>query len=137
MIISFDEQFVDKILDGSKRHTILEDKHRLLQADDTIRFATGTSATNYNQFKEGVCEWVEGIELYPKTRDIYLERNGEMKLLSGWLTEDFIKNEGFDSEDEFWEWYCKPFKGVLVYWAEIIYIIPLGYVMTYRRISED
>ena len=127
IIIGFEEQFVDKIRDGRKVHTILEDEYRLAQAGDTIRFAT---ASNYNRFKEGVCEYIQMVELYPKTREIYLESKGEMQLMNSNLNETFAKNDGFDSEDEFWEWFDKPFKGVVVHWTNLTYITSLGITIT-------
>ena len=137
MVLDFEEHFVDKILNGSKRHTIRKDEHRRWELGEKIHFTTSAQNPKSNQFAWGVCEGVDVVELYPKTREIYLERKGEMKLLGSWLTEVLIENEGFDSEDDFWEWFDKPLKGVLIHWTETLYVVSLDFVVPYRCMYEE
>lgn len=47
MILSFKEQFIPKILDGTKIHTIREDKKNRWEAGKKIHFATGVRTKNY------------------------------------------------------------------------------------------
>jgi hypothetical protein len=121
MVLGFKKQFVDKILDGRKIHTIREDKNRRWQQGMKIHFATGVRTKKYNQFKQGFCKWNQSVELYPESREIYLGLNGGMHLLDKNHNEMFAKNDGFDSEDEFWEWFNKPFYGVVIHWTDFVY----------------
>jgi len=121
MVLGFKKQFLDKILNGTKIHTIREDKNRRWQKGVKIQFATGVRTKSYKQFKESVCKWSQAVELYFESREIYLGLNGQMHLLDKKHNEMFAKNDGFDSEDEFWKWFNKPFHGVVIHWTDFIY----------------
>ena len=55
MILSFKPQFVPKILDGTKKHTIRADKHNRWHNKMTIHFATGVRTPQYEKFDEKTC----------------------------------------------------------------------------------
>jgi nitrogenase molybdenum-iron protein alpha/beta subunit len=121
MILGFKTQFVEKILNGSKIHTIRVDKDKRWQKGKKINFATGVRTKNYSEFKKGFCKWNQAVELRPDTREIYLGLNGKMNLLDKKHNEMFAKNDRFNTEDEFWEWFNEPFYGVVIHWTDFIY----------------
>lgn len=131
MILSFKSQFKEKVLSGEKIHTIREDKSDRWQPDKTIHFATGVRSKNYNCFKEGVCVSVNPILITPKERKVtlwegdipfdVLEQYRVDRELDWKRREAFCRNDGFDSEQKFWEWFNKPFQGKLISWTNFKY----------------
>ena len=51
MVIGFNKQFPDKITEGTKKHTIREDKHDRWNAGMIMHMATGVRTKNYKCFK--------------------------------------------------------------------------------------
>lgn len=120
MVLGFKKQFVPKILDGTKIHTIREDKTRRWRKGMKINFATGVRTKNYEQFKEGVCTDVKKISITPHknvcmslddTTNGFVMLDDEKDLLK------FAQNDGFDTLDDFWKWFDKPFEGVIIHWV--------------------
>jgi uncharacterized protein YqfB (UPF0267 family) len=117
MILPFKKQFVLPILEGTKIHTIREDKHSRWEAGKTIHFATGVRTKNYNCFKEGVCVSVQTIEIssnYFKGNKIVLIDN---RILECSEVLRLAKNDGFNSEADFFDWFNHDFKGKLIHWT--------------------
>jgi len=113
MILSFKPQFKEKILNGSKIHTIRGVTNRWFPGRK-IHFATGVRTKNYNCFKEGECiglqkiyisSFLEYIEIDGRTLTV----NQEMQLAS---------NDGFDSLHDFYKWFDKDFQGVIIHWTD-------------------
>ena len=130
MILLFKKQFVPKILDGTKKHTIIEDKSNRWNTGRLIHFATGLRTKHYNQFANGYCKKVDKFEViythvfYTNFIKSIIYINGhkpfiilinnkpleidELKLLA--------KNDGFDSIYDFLLWFNQDFKGRLIHW---------------------
>ena len=121
MVLGFKKQFKQKILDGTKIHTIRADKNKRWQKGNKIHFATGVRTKNYQQFKEGVCKFNQAIYLDPVKREIYLGLNGRMNLLDRKHHSLFAKNDGFENENELWKWFSEPFNGVIIHWTNFVY----------------
>ena len=121
MVLGIKTQFVEKILNGSKIHTIRVDKSKRWQKGKKITFAIGVTTKRYFQFKEGVCKSNQAVELRPDTREIYLGLNGKMILLEKKHNEMFAKNDGFDTEDDFWNCFKEPFFGTVIHWTDFLY----------------
>lgn len=121
MVLGFKPQFVEKILNGSKIHTIRVDKNKRWQRGKKIHFAMGVRTKKYFQFKEGVCKFTQAVELRADTREIYLGLNGKINLLDKKHNEMFAKNDGFNTEDEFWNWFKEPFSGTVIHWTDFVY----------------
>ena len=121
MVLGFKKQFVPKILDGAKIHTIREDKTRRWKKGMEIHFATGVRTKDYDQFKGGECTMVQEIKMNPSTGEVLVERHGQFFPLSDYYKAKLIEQDGFDSEDEFWEWFNEPFEGVLIHWTNYFY----------------
>ena len=122
MILGFKEQFKEPIIKGSKIHTIREDSKHRWQEGKVIHFATGVRTKNYNQFKSGKCTGIRHIEIDPITKIVFIIINGTEKK---YFTTEGIKilalNDGFDSVEDFWAWFKKPFVGKLIYWTDTKY----------------
>lgn len=61
MILGFKKQFVSKILDGTKIHTIRVDEHNRWKPGRKIHFATGVRSSYYHQFHEAECVSIQRI----------------------------------------------------------------------------
>lgn len=124
MILSFKKHFVPKIEDGSKKHTIREDKPNRWKHGNKIHFATGVRTKHYNNFKQGSCTGVQPIKIDPKSKTVTID------VLTGYMIgdkpmtihpskmEDFAKNDGFDSLEDFWKWFDEPFSGKIIHWTQ-------------------
>lgn len=121
MVLGFKQQFVQKILDGSKIHTIRRDEHRRWQKGVRIHFATGVRTKDYNQFKVGVCKFNQRIQIDASCRAVYLGLNGGLHRLSAKGVDLLAKNDGFESTEVFWEWFAEDFSGVIIHWTDFIY----------------
>lgn len=121
MILGFKQQFVPKILDGSKVHTIRRDNRRRWQKGKKIHFATGVRTKDYRQFHTGVCKAVQVIHTLPSSRAVWLGKDGGLFRLSPSGIALLAKNDGFDSTEAFWEWFAADFHGVVIHWTDFVY----------------
>lgn len=121
MILGFKKQFVPKILDGAKIHTIREDKTRRWKKGMEIHFATGVRTKDYEQFKGGKCTNVQEVVINPHSKTVnVLTDNGWWRLTRKQLPL-FAQNDGFDTLEDFWKWFDKPFRGVIIHWTDLRY----------------
>ena len=123
MILAFKQDFVPKIKEGSKIHTIREDKPNRWKKGNTIHFATGVRTKNYNQFHEGKCTSVQQIKItYPPTdtfSDIIIEIDGIILNMEAMQT--LAYNDGFKHLLKFCLWFSKDFKGKIIHWTDFEY----------------
>lgn len=135
MILAFKPQFKDKILNGSKIHTIREDKLNRWKPGNSIHMATGVRTKNYNQFAERLCMAVEPFEIfyYPLgtqttalvvVNDMILGKaiwvNCKLTYSNPYLNL-LATNDGFASINEFFEWFDSDFKGKIIHWTDFKY----------------
>lgn len=121
--------FVDKIKNGVKLHTIRQDSSRRWKAGNSIQFATGVRTKYYDKFKEGECKSVQEIEIqylnysgadYPiVVIDGFHFYNPIVNIDYGMV--DLAINDGFDSIEDFFKWFKEDFKGVLIHWTDMKY----------------
>lgn len=127
MVLSFKNQFVDKILDGSKIHTIREDKHNRWQVGSLINFATGVRTKDYKQFHQDICTGVQQIIIKPETKEIFIPQhdNSMTYVVNGKMTPigvyQLAIHDGFNHVSEFWEFFNKPFEGNIIHWTDFKY----------------
>ncbi|MDZ4726177.1 MAG: hypothetical protein SH817_08465 [Leptospira sp.] len=115
MILGFKSQFKHKILSGEKLHTIRADELNRWKAGKIIQFATGLRTANYEQFALGRCTRVSEIIINPENERVYIG-HGSGIVYRGQGVQAFAKNDGFDSLEDFWKWFNKPFEGKLIFW---------------------
>lgn len=134
MILSFKDRFVEKILSGSKIHTIRLDPHDRWKPGNKIHFATGIRTKNYKQFFEGECKSVQLIEFKSKI-DLTVEVTTyiDKKEIDTATLVKLIKNDGFDlhnflgfNELDFFNWFLNKknnyqFIGKIIHWTNFKY----------------
>lgn len=119
MVLGFNPRFVGKIISGTKIHTIRADIHNRWKAGRSIQFATGVRTKYYQQFKDGVCVSTQKIVI-----DCDVNTIGDRIIIidDRQLTEAHVfklaKNDGFNSLEEFYDWFNKPFVGKIIHWTE-------------------
>lgn len=133
MVLSFNTQFPEKILSGTKKHTIREDATGRWKAGMKIQFATGARTKAYNQFHEAECTGVQDIEIrYTDMRgavEIYIDG----KHLGTWHrfmpprsvnVADVLRlavNDGFEGVSELLNWFQRDFNGKIIHWTDVRY----------------
>jgi len=133
MIIGFKERFVDKIKSGTKIHTIREDKHDRWSEGRKIYLATGVRTKNYQQFAEKTCTGTQKISIryYDNKQRVRITIDDrffgtafyDQGRISYYVSEleDLARNDGFDSVDEFFQWFHKDFAGKIIHWTQLKY----------------
>lgn len=121
MILSFKRQFKQKILNGTKIHTIRLDPHNRWNPGMKIHFATGVRTKNYEQFMEGKCKSVQyiDIEWYDNKNRIFISIN--QRPLNQNEIAKLIKSDGFDSFEQFQKWFNSDFSGKIIHWTDFKY----------------
>lgn len=121
MVLGFHKQFVEPILNGSKIHTVREDKKGRWRAGRQIHMATGVRTKQYQCFWEGhSCTGTQFI-------DIVNPRGGEKEIwvggreLAALEIELLAKNDGFNDVAAFWKWFHHDFSGKIVHWTDFRY----------------
>lgn len=131
MILSFHQQFREPILSGKKIHTLrISGRWRVGIA---IQFATGARTKNYEQFHSGICKGVQDVEIkYTDMRgavEIYIDgkhygtwhRFIPEKSVNASAVLTLANNDGFETVNEFLNWFQRDFKGYLIHWTEFKY----------------
>lgn len=144
MVLGFKKRFVDRILKGTKIHTIREDKNNRWKQGNSIQFATGVRTKMYDQFMSGECISIQRFDiLYHVPIDnsrvyricyIYIDdelfstvsfyRNDRPVVNSHVLwffLKDFVKADGFDTIDDFLDWFSDDFSGKIIHWTDKTY----------------
>jgi hypothetical protein len=119
---NFQMQFVPKILNGSKSHTIRRIRKHPTKVDDTLKLFSGMRTKKCFQFAEVVCTDIKPIK-------IYLEQDRHIWI--PWVTFDEESNyvlelaqaDGFDSADAFFKFF-ELYKQPVLEDFEIIYWDP-------------
>lgn len=119
MILSFKKQFKQPILDGTKIHTIREDKSGRWKAGNSIQMATGVRTKQYNCFKESECISTQEIHIIYQPGigipAIYIDGMDMWKY--GGIA-DLARNDGFKNLPEFLDWFSSDFKGKIIHWTD-------------------
>lgn len=116
MILSFQPQFVPKILAGTKIHTIRQDRGQRWYPGRIIHMATGTRSKAYKQFNKEKCISVQSIDIFP-FECVFI---GE-KMLSDIELRELALNDGFTNTDEFYQWFNQYFTGKIIHWTNKLY----------------
>lgn len=124
MILPFKPQFVEPILNGSKIHTIREDKNNRWKKFAPIQMATGVRTKNYNCFNNNhhvtaiqsikiVCSIDPTIE-----PEIIIDGNFLFKAEK----EQLAINDGFKNLTDMMAFFdFQPFTGKIIHWTEFTY----------------
>lgn len=130
MVLGFNPRFKDKILNGQKIHTLREDASDRWKAGMKMQMATGVRTKNYNCFKTALCHGKQKVELIVSKREILIHNGVKMMRLLPQHHLFFVRNDGFDTIEEFWEWFDAEAKKYnvdvlfrkLIHWTDYKYL---------------
>jgi hypothetical protein len=128
MILAFKPQFVEPILNGSKIHTIREDKSNRWVPGKQIHFATGVRTKQYNQFGLSMCNGVQRVSMS------HIAYYGISILVDGKELDpiekfQFIEADGFRYWIDFFAWFYPLIKATnnncyeatIIHWTDFRY----------------
>lgn len=131
MILGFKQQFVKPILNGTKIHTIREDKSNNWQKGKDIHYATKKKYEDFKVFKTGICTSIQYIFMtYDWKLEISIGATDYCdKYLSYTEMEKLALNDGFNSFKEFEDWFYplikankdEFYKGKIIHWTNFKY----------------
>lgn len=124
MVIGFKPQFKKPILQGSKKHTIREDKNDRWKPGMKIHFATGVRTRLYHQFYEGSCKSTQRINIIydniPPMGNVVNVLIDERQI--SWKElETLAVNDGFEDVSDFLNWFNEDFEGKIIHWTDLRY----------------
>jgi len=122
MILAFKWQFKEKILDGSKIHTIRRDNKNRWNRGNIIYFTNETCSDINNYFKIGECINTQKIEIM---QNVGLTIKVDDKYISKDQINSLFKNDGFDDLIDFLIFFNKNygqhFTGKIIHWTDFKY----------------
>jgi hypothetical protein len=128
MITAFKKQFERPIQDGTKKHTLREDKNNRYTGGATLHLAIGVRTKMYRCLKKVLCTGTqEVLILYGSGGycDVFVYQNVRVvvdgKELSYPKIVQLAMNDGFNNTDSFFRWFNKDFKGKIVHWTNLRY----------------
>ena len=121
MILPFKPRFEQPIDDGTKIHSLREDKHNRWRAGRVIHMATGVRTPKYKCFKEAVCKGVQRVEITSADfyEDFIVKIDG--RKLSAEEIKQLAINDGFRSMYGFFDWFSEGFEGEIIHWTDYKY----------------
>lgn len=128
MILSFKPRFKQPILEGTKIHTIREDKHGRWKNGRLINFATGVRTKQYNCFKISTCRNTQKISIIHHSGHIqvFIDNKFFGEVFHHGLDDIYeysncleilALNDGFSGLSEFFNWFNSDFTGKIIHWT--------------------
>jgi hypothetical protein len=134
MVLGFKPQFVQPILNGTKKHTIREDKHNRWKVGNSIQMATGVRTKKYYEFSNGFCKGIQkfqikwdmpfGEEFEGRLFKVFIDdrcMNNNFFHNNELMLEVLARNDGFDSVSDFLHWFSEDFEGKIIHWTDLKY----------------
>ncbi len=128
MLIGYKQQFHAKILDGTKRHTIRSDAHNRWRAGMAMHQSAGVRTKQYKLLKLDTCTGTQKIEIIHRSGEVFIKIDGKhyynsldtqynniMRIV------DLAKNDGFDSVNDFLNWFNENYTGKIIHWTDLRY----------------
>lgn len=124
MNLGYKARFKPLVLNETKIHTFREDPSDRWHAGRTIHHCTGNQTKNYNCFLQNTCTGVQSITILPqgwivenvtaKIPLVFVDKRklGDIEVLL------LIENDGFESIEDFCDWFQDPFKGKIIHWTD-------------------
>lgn len=122
MVIGFKPQFEDRIIAGTKKHTIREDKHDRWHAGMLMHMATGVRTKFYKCFKIDTCKSTQGIEIIRESDylfDVIVTVDGRKMSIDE--IQQLAWNDGFLTLIDFLLWFSEGVKGKIIHWTDLRY----------------
>jgi len=127
MILSFKQQFIKPIQDGTKIHTFRLDPHDRWKAGRSVQGATGVRTKHYKEFFRGLCYSVQPVKIRwvnfeagsKKVRYLGIFIDG--RKLDSSEFHSLAVNDGFKDIVAFMHWFDKDFSGKIIHWTKFKY----------------
>jgi len=123
--------FKRKILEGIKKHTIRADAYDRWDEGRKIQHAHGVRTKQYDHFKDDECTGTQRIYIgktNTKNLNSFWRYNGykysvivDKKRLTLAGMVELAYRDGFDSLDDFLQWFQNGFKGKIIHWTPLRY----------------
>lgn len=117
--------FIDKILSGKKRQTIrrASPKWANAKAGDKLTLYTGLRTKQCRKLGEAVVESITQIKL--DSGYITIHKPKWDFTLDSWQVQDFVKADGFDSVEDFWDFFKEHYgweavEMVVIKWRDFV-----------------
>jgi len=123
MLLTFGrDSFVESIKNGTKKHTIREDKTNRWKKGMNIHFWRGNPRNVKSkpyQFGKGKCIHVAFIEIYPNVNIVKISHDGINYDTFNKIDalDDLANNDGFMDWEHMKEWFNTDFKGKMIFWG--------------------
>lgn len=119
-IISFKSTLIDKVIDGSKPHTIRFGK-RIYKVGQPAIHATGVRTAKYKEHRRDQITAVDKIRILIKGYALKIWINDQ--LLNSAAAHKLVRNDGFNTLGEFTSFFLKKsdyfnMTGQLIHWAK-------------------
>lgn len=123
MILGFKEQFIEKINNGEKIHTIRIDKYNRWEVGMLAQMCVNVRTKNHFQFNEATIQSIQDILICQELKSIYIDD----KQLTDEKIYDLAVNDGFESIIQFWQFFKKNYPEHLYLSAKILHWTNLKY----------
>ena len=108
-------EFPRKILEKIKIHTFRWNFGKRWKPGRDIHFVTGNRTPRRNQFYFDTCKSIQHAVI--DNRQLWIDG----KLVDDTTAETVARNDGFDTADEFFDYFSKGFAGKIIHWTDLKY----------------
>jgi len=125
MILTFSKDvFVERILNGTKKHTIRKDNTNRWKKGMKIHFWRGNPRNVKNnpyQFAEGLVVDIAQIQIFPNHNQVLISFDSDKYSVFSTkeVLNDIARNDGFENWEEMKEWFNEDFIGKIIIWGNI------------------
>lgn len=119
MVIGFKKQFIHPIFCDVKIHTIRQDATNRWKAGMKMHMAIGVRTKDYKQFAEKTCISIQKVKII--VENDYKVVIVDERPLSLPEIKKIAINDGFDSVEDFFNWFSESFEGKIIHWTEMRY----------------
>lgn len=118
---NFKSRFADLVEAGRKPHTIRDDKHngRHAEPGDKLQLYTGMRTRNCRKLRDFICIATYPIDIDERREIVYLKTETEWLPLSVLQISELAISDGFNSPDEFFEFFRIRCDRILIQWQEV------------------
>lgn len=124
MVLGFNKQFVDPIMQGIKVHTLRDDPHNRWKPGVKMHQAVGVRTSSYECFNEAYCESTQQV-IMTHTPQRGLEVWVDGKKLDEDTIDTLVKKDGFAQRAAFIDWFFTgkedDVKKKLLHWTDLRY----------------
>jgi hypothetical protein len=115
---NFMARMAEPVESGRKPHTIRDENHkdRHAKVGDDLQLYAGMRTKNCRKLRDTKCVGVYEIEIIPS--NVFVRVLGEWERLTPWQTRELAILDGFNSTDEFFDYFKERRDRILIVWGE-------------------